>query len=149
MVVAAGTVDGQAEKCLTGGGHNVIKLVVAVLQPVGRLVIPKPQPVIAGCNQAVGGRLGQFITGKLLNHELVIGLVVVEGPDHIVAIPPGVRLVAVPLKAVGVGIANQIEPVPGPLLTVVGRVKQPVDHPFPGSGRGVCEKFCQVLLRRR
>ena len=149
MVVAAGTVDGQAEKCLAGGGHNVIKLVVAVLQPVGRLVIPKTQPVIASRNQAVGGRLGQFITGKLLNHELVIGLVVVEGLDHIVAVPPGVWLVAVSFKTVGVGIANQIEPVPGPLLAIVRRGKQPVDYPFPSSGRGVCEKFCQVLLRRR
>ena len=40
--------------------------------------------------------------------------VVVEGRDHPVAVPPGVRIGDVRLLAAGVGIAGDVEPVPGP-----------------------------------
>ena len=45
---------------------------------------------------AGAGDLRQFVAGQLLFNELVIGLVVVESVDDVVAIAPGVRVLRVP-----------------------------------------------------
>ena len=54
VVVAAGAVDRQAEERLPGGGDEVIEPVVPRLHAVGRLVVPEPEPVVAGGDQVVG-----------------------------------------------------------------------------------------------
>ena len=72
---------------------------------------------------------GQQVAGDLLDDELVVGQVAVEGVDDPVAVEPDLaRLVL--LVAVGVGVAGRVEPEPAPALAVVGRGEQPVDQPF-------------------
>ena len=149
MVVAAGTVDRQAEKHLPRGRHDVVEPVVAELLAVGRLVVPDAEPVVARRDEGVTRGLGQFVTGQLLDYELVIGLVVIERPDDVIAIPPGMRLVAVAFEGVCVGIANQIEPVSSPLLAVMLAGKEAVNHLLPGVGRVVGEEVADFLLGRR
>ena len=53
VIVAAGAVDRQPQEGLAGGGHDVVKPVVAELFPVGRFVIPHTEPVVAGGDQSV------------------------------------------------------------------------------------------------
>ena len=149
MVVAACAVDRQAEKHLSRGRHDVVEPVVAKLLAIGRLVVPDAEPVVARRDERVIRWIGQFVAGQLLDHELVVGLVVIQRPDHIIAIPPGVRLVAVAFEGVRVGITNEIEPVTGPLLTVVRTGEQPIDHLLPGGSRVVGEEVIDFLLGRR
>src|SRR5204863_5583416 len=75
VVVAAGTVDGQAEKRLAGRGENVVQAVVIGEQRIGRLVVPQTEAVIAGRDDGVGGDLIQLVAGELLADELIVGLV--------------------------------------------------------------------------
>ena len=60
--------------------------------------------------------------------------------DPVPAIAPGVVAIAVELKAAGVGVANQVEPVASPALAVVRRGEKVVDNFFVGVGGGVVEK---------
>ena len=76
---------------------------------------------------------GQQVAGDLLDDELVVGQVAVEGADDPVAIEPDLaRLVL--LVAVGIGITRGIEPEPSPALAVMRRVEQPVDELGVGVG---------------
>ena len=83
--------------------------------------------------------------------KLVVGLVVVEAADDVVAIAPGERLGAVALVAVGLGVADQVEPVPAPLLAVVRRGEQAIDQLLVGRSRRSAKSFDERidLLRRR
>ena len=69
---------------------------------------------------------GDQVAGNLLDDELVVGQVAVQGGDDPVAI--GVHLARlVFLVAVGVGVARGVEPDPAPALAVVRRIQQPLD----------------------
>ena len=149
VIVAASAVDGQPEERLAGRGDEIVEPVVTRLEPVGRLVVPEAEAVVAGGDKIVGGRIGDLVAGKLLEREPIKRRVGVEGPDDIVAVAPSMRLVAVALEGVGLGIAHQIEPVPPPLLAVMGRSEEPVDDPLPRPRRPVGEKGLRVGLARR
>ena len=149
MIVAAGAVDGQPEERLTGGGDEIVEPVVARLEPVGRLVVPEPEPVVAGGDKIVGGRIGDLVAGELLEREAIERRVIIEGPDDVIAVAPGMGLVAVALEGVRLGIAHQIEPVPPPLLTVVRRSEEPIDSALPRPRCLVGEKGVHVGLARR
>ena len=82
----------------------------------------------------------QLVARQLLQDESVVGLVLAEGADDVVAVPPHQRLGTVPLVAVGLGVADQVEPVPGPALAVLRRSQQPVHHPGEGARGGVGQK---------
>ena len=79
--------------------------------------------------------VGQLVSGDLLHQKLRVGLVPVEGPDHVVAVAPGVGPEAVMgSEAFRVGIAGQVQPVTPPALSVVAGVQQPLDHVLVGIG---------------
>ena len=93
--MAAGAVDGQPEERLAGGGNEIVEPVIAPLEPVGRFVVPEAEAVVAGGDKVVGGGIGDLVAGKLLKCKAIKRRVVVEGPDDVVAVAPGMRLVAV------------------------------------------------------
>ena len=70
---------------------------------------------------------GQQVAGELLADELVVGQVAVEGVDHPVAVAVHLRDRVVGVVAGGVGVADDVEPVPAPALAVGRRGEQPVD----------------------
>ena len=72
----------------------------------------------------------QLVAGELLEQEPIERLVGVESADHVIAIPPGERFGGVALVAVGLGIPDQVEPVPRPAFAVGGAGEQVVDHFF-------------------
>ncbi len=120
VVVATGAVDRQPEEHLPRRGDKVIQLVVPRELPVSRLVVPDPKPVVTCCDARLVIGIRQLIAGELLPYEAVEGLVGVERADDVVTVAPGVGLGPIALVAVGLGEADEIEPVPPPLLTVVG-----------------------------
>jgi hypothetical protein len=68
--------------------------------------------------------------------ELVVGQVLVEGPNHPIA--PGRKVaVDIGLVAVGISIARQIEPDIGHVFAVGGRGQEAVHQSFVSGGRAV------------
>ncbi len=82
----------------------------------------------AGRDERVLAVRPQLVAGELLFHELVVGLVVVEGGDDVVAIAPGVGARAVGVVAVAIGIAREVEPAAAPALAVLRRGEQAIDE---------------------
>lgn len=149
VIMAPGAVDGQTKEHLPGRGDHVIQDVELRQQPIGRLVIPQTEPVIPRGDDRVVRDLRQFVTSQLLTHKLIIRLVVVEGSNHVVAITPRVRLIAVAFKAVGVGTAHDIEPMPSPAFSIAGRLKQSVNHGFKGLWRSILDECCNFRCSGR
>ncbi len=69
----------------------------------------------------------------------LIRLVAIEGGDHPIAIRPDFAVV-IEVNAVGVGVADGVQPVVRALLAVVRRGEVAIDHALIGAGRGVREK---------
>src|SRR5262249_62198853 len=78
----------------------------------------------------------QFVAGELLAEESVVGLVVVEGVDDVVAVTPGEGAWVVRLEAVALGEAGEVEPERGPALAVLRRGRDPLNDPVVGVGGG-------------
>ncbi len=71
-----------------------------------------------------------LVAGDLLLDEAIVGLVVIEGADHVIAIAPGVRPVLIEFEAIGVGVANHVQPLRGPALAIMRRREQAIDYFF-------------------
>ena len=136
MVVAAGTAERQAKVHLRDGADDVVPLVLQILRGLSRLVVPRTQAVEAGRDDGFCAGIVQFVSGQLLQDEAIVRLVLVQRIDDPVAVTPSLGLGSVPLIAVGVGVADQVQPVPRPSLAVAFSFQQP------GS-------FTVEILRRR
>ena len=134
MIVAAGAANGEAEE-------PAREDVDPVVDDVGGDAEEPP----AGGEEAEGGEVGipfatEPIGGELEHHETIVGEILVEGPDHPVAVDRGMDekpLLAAVDIALGIGIAGHIEPVPPLLLAVARRGEEPVDELFVGVGGGI------------
>src|SRR5436190_70948 len=71
--------------------------------------------LVVGPGDEVAGRrvLAAGVAGQLVADELVVRSVVVEGPDDVIAVRPGVGPGGVGLEAGRLGEADHVEPVPG------------------------------------
>ena len=151
MVVAAGAIDGHAEEGLTDVGGDLGEHFLAALFGID---VAGDEMLGAGAQVAGGDQrflvAGEhLVAGDLLLDEAVVRLVRVEGVDHVVAVAPGVRTILVEFEAVGVGVANDVEPLGGPALAVVRRGEQAVDDLFVGVGRLVFQEGVYFVGRRR
>ncbi len=92
--------------------------------------------------------IGQQVAGKLLDRELVVRHVLIEGVDHPVAPRPHPAQ-AVDVIAVRVGVAGRVEPGHGHALAVVRRTQQPIDLLFVRVRRLVRQKRVGLRWSRR
>ena len=91
VVMTAGTLQRMAEKCFTDAvGHVVQKPLPSHLCDLHASQFPRPHPQKADRHQAFWIVQHDLITSDLLLHKLVVWLVVIERPNDIVAISPGV-----------------------------------------------------------
>jgi hypothetical protein len=94
----------------------------------------------AGGDFDVGVAGGEEVAGDLFHHEAVEGEVLVEGADDVVAEAPGVGADVVLFVAVGLAVADDVEPVAAPAFAVGGGGEEAVDERFVGVGGGVLEE---------
>ena len=92
------------------------------------------------------------IAGDLPGEEVGVGEIAVEGVDDPVAVAPGFAEIALGGQLdeiAGVGIADDVEPVPPPALAILRRGEEPFDHGLKRLRRLVGEKVFHLLGRRR
>ena len=122
VLVAAGTVDRDAEKCLGRVFDGVIEPDVAIeRKPVAHQKARGPQ--------GRGIRRSQLVAREHLLDHAVVALVLVERLDDPVAPVPDVRLAFAHFlaKAGPVAVTPNIHPVPAPALAVTRAGQQAVD----------------------
>ena len=119
VVMTPGAADAQAEKRLADVHHDLVERILPC-EPLGHIVRPDLAGQKHRCREEKSRRriFAKRITDDLLADELVVGRVLVEGADDIVAIRPGVGAFGVHLEAVRVRVAHHIQPVLRPALAV-------------------------------
>ena len=154
VVVAAGTGEREAEEGPAGDIDLVIDDVESrlLLVGLGERLRADHQEACGNRPRGIGGGVaarGKEIAGELFDEEAVVGEIAVAGVDDPVAVAPGLRHYGVGIVGRGLGEANDVEPVAGLLLAVMGRGEEPVDDLAPSIGPGVGEEGGGLLRRRR
>ena len=90
--------------------------------------------VEAGDDDLIAGGVGEEIAGQLIDGELVIGHVGVEGVDDPIAPAPHFAR-AIGLIAVGIAVAGGFHPAEGHAFAVTGGLEQAVNDFLIGVGR--------------
>ena len=145
VVVALRALDREAEHAFADGVHAVEHRLHAELLGIDRAFL-----VDLGIAEEARGDafilagLGQLVARDLLDDELVVGQVAVEGVDDPVAVEPDeTRLVL--LVAVGVGVARRIEPMTRPPFAVVRAREQRIHQTWIGVGTLVGQERVDLL----
>src|SRR5688572_9015733 len=91
------------------------------------------------------GRGRELVRGKLFQDKNVVGFVVIEAANHVIAISPRERIIGIfPVAAnlaFGVAIARGVEPVPAPPLAIMRRPEKAIDDLLEGVRGIVFEKI--------
>ena len=96
--------------------------------------------------------LGVESVGRdLLDHESVVGQIMIEGADDIIAVGVGPVVVGVLKQNVplGIGVAGDVEPVSPPSLAIAWRGQQAIDQAIERIRRGVGLEFVDFFRRWR
>ena len=145
VVVTAGAGHGETEHA--PGDH-----VDTVVDDVGS-VAEKPPAEREKSHRCEVFRLvgGGLVGGQLQPQETIVRHVLIECPDHPVAVGGRVNVPAC-LTDVGValrvGIAGGVEPVPPPVLPITRRREEPVDERFVRLRRGIALEGLDLVDRR-
>ena len=135
--MAAGAAHGGGEKRLRGGVDRVADVLSAGRLGSGIVAVPPlshPQghgadDRLVHAARRVAPRRHQ-VARELFDDQPIVGHVGIEGPDEVVAIPPGVLRGDVPLVAVRVGVVHHVHPMTGPVFAEVRAGKEMVNEPF-------------------
>ena len=150
VVVAAGAADREAKEALAGVDEDVVEGILAgepLRGVVGTDLAGKKDG--GGDEEPGGGVVPVGVTGELTANERVVGHVGIEGRHDPVAVGPGVGPFGVDLVAVGVGVADDVEPVLGHPLAVAWRGEEPIDDALVGAGRLVSQEGVDLFGRGR
>ena len=155
--MALGALHGDAGKAADRIGHHVVAVEMTGNLAVGlrfrNLAMANEVPGACGDETdrlvAVAGVAKEHIASDLFFNEAGVGLVVVETPDHVVAVGPGVGAELVFVVAMGVAVVDDVEPVAGPPFAVPRGSEQTVDQLLVGIGSGVTHKSVDFLSRGR
>ena len=121
VIVTLAAADGQSEKDRAGGVHAIDDRFDAELLGVGpALFVDKRVAVKSGRDDLVEPRVGEHVTGELLDDELIERQVAVEGIDDPIAVLPD-RAWLVARVAVRVGVTGGVEPIAAPALAKMRR----------------------------
>ena len=120
VVVAFGALHGVGEESLAHGVGDIIEPELAGFFEDGhRGLLPGAHAEEAGGNDGIGSGFIEFVAGDLFADEVGVGFVLVETANDVVAVAPGVGAIVVVGEAGGVGVAGDIEPMPGEVFAVI------------------------------
>ena len=137
VVVAARAGDRLAEEGLAEHVDLVVDEPDLLLERLGRQVAVEDEAVVRGADhglvdaaRCVDARRLQQVARDVLSDQLVVGNVLVERADQVVAVLIRVGDRRVAFGAVGVRVAHDVHPVPSPAFAVGGGREQLVDDPL-------------------
>jgi hypothetical protein len=153
VIVAAGASESEAEESAAGDVDLIIDNIRHHFFLISVAGSPFANDEEAGGNKGVGieflpGGGLEEITGKLLEDKLVIRKIGIEGFYDPIAVTIGFGNVSWTTNTagvVGIGVTDDIEPMPGPAFAVEGGSEQTIDEAPKRIGGVVAEKVVDLL----
>ena len=125
MVVAAGTGDRKAHEATADEVDAVVDNINLIVQKSSA-----HSQITHGSQVIVIVFDRQFVGCNLLNDELVVGQVVIEGSNDVITVCKSIWVTSIFDKdiAFGIGIAGQVEPVTAETFAEMGAGQETVDE---------------------
>ena len=129
VVVAPGTAHGEPQKRFARGADHLVDGVRPNLRRLDRILIA--HRIVGPRNQKRHADFHRRITWpdrvprQMFKHPTVEGFIVVQGLDDVVAIGPGIVDKMVYFKSGALSKAYHVQPMSGPMLTIVLRIQRP------------------------
>ena len=137
VVVTPRTANRQCQEGLAEDIDHVVVSIGLILSHVDRRVAPVshvpepgPQHRLVGSRHRVTSRARQEIPCDVLDQEQVVGHIVIERSDHVVAVFPGVGCDVIGLVTARLGKSHQVQPVASPVFTKTSAGEKPINDPF-------------------
>ena len=102
------------------------------LRPVNGFVIALHEGHESSGDVGVEISVGKLVSGELLEEETIVRLILIKRIDNVVPVAPDFGFFAIALEAIGLGVADEVEPVGGYFFTEVRGVEELVDEVGPG-----------------
>ena len=104
---------------------------------------------VAGSNQLLTALLlvliRQQVTGNLFVDEPIESFIRIQSSNHIITISPCIPAFKIICKARRISIANNIQPVTTPPLSIVRRCQEPLNELFIGLWVGIVDKCINIF----
>ena len=153
VIVAAGTTDRQSQQ----GPRDHIDLLVDVVhlkadrEPLIDVLHAERKktgrdPLAVG---SVVVRRGQQVARDLFADELGERHIAMDGVDHVIAVPPRMRIGNVAARPGGLAVAGDVKPMTRPVFAKRGRLEQSIHNRLERFGAIVRQKGPQLVHRRR
>ncbi len=156
VVVAAGTRDGLREEGLAEDVDLVVNEADLLVERVGGSETVEDEAEVSGADRGlvnaklvVHARRREQVARHVFAHKLVVGNVVVEGTNQVVAVAVRVGNGRVVLGAVGVRVADDVHPVPCPALPIVRRGEVAIGRALKSARRAVLKERANLCGARR
>ncbi len=121
VIVAAGAAHRDSHHRGSDGLHDFVHAIGAGLADGGGFAADGGGGDVGAGDEEAGGLADfQLVSCQLFGDELIVGEVVVESPDDIVTVDPGILSVEVGFGSIGLGPADDVEPMLGPAFAEVG-----------------------------
>ena len=155
VVVAAGARHGQPEERLRKRVDLVVGEPHLLIKGVGRPEAVKHHPEVRRADRrfvdgaaGIEPGIGQQVAGDVLPQQLVEGHVGVERSDQVVTVVPRAADFWITLGAMGVGVADPVHPVAGPLLAEVRAGEEVIDQRLNAPRLRHARRPVRCLVRR-
>ncbi len=148
VVVTTGASQCQSHECGAGGVDHVGQFILSLHQAEFR-ILPFDQIVGPGDEKPGADVVANRVTGKLLDHEFVVGLIGIECVDHPITVVPRMGTLAVGLEPVRFTKANQVQPMHGQPFAIAWTGQDFFHQLFPGIGPLVVNERLHLLGIRR
>ena len=148
VIVAACAGDRHGEEAFADGIDAIVDDIVGISE-----AFADGEEAEGGEARVVWGDVGEFIGGELFDDELVVGFVVVEGFDDIVAVGPSVGVTVIHFAVIsftanGIGVASGIEPVAAPAFAVGWGSEEAIDDAGEGLWGDIGDEVADFLWGR-
>ncbi|EDY18868.1 hypothetical protein CfE428DRAFT_3526 [Chthoniobacter flavus Ellin428] len=148
VIVTTRAAKRETEERARRGAHHVMQFIRALLG--GEHRIGTLHRIVRAPHNEPGRRIhSKRIASQLLPHEAIVGHIIIEGANNVVAIRPRVRPRPVHFETVALGEPHHIQPVSRPALAVVRERQQALHELFVSLGIRVGNERLDFFRRRR
>ncbi len=146
VVVATGAAHCQTQKGGAGRIHEIRQFVLSLHQR--QIDIRTLDDVVGAADQETGRFIDSpAIACQLFDQKIPVGLVLVQGLNHVIAIIPGVAAVPIDFVSGGLTKPHHVQPVPGPAFSIVVTLQYLIDQVGPCFRRLLGQKGLDLPFR--
>jgi len=158
MIVASGAAERESEEGRADGDHDVVGIIELGGFGIIGFIVPNMHSIEACGDDRISPllgmgfegpalNLGPFVPCELFENKPIVGFVMMESIDHVIAIAPRIWFQSIPFVAIRFRKAHPVEPIASPSFAIMMRIEQCVRELLPSFEGGLRLEVGNLLQR--